>query len=147
MQTGPCGVLVDDDPDGLTLTRVFLLRVWPDLEVVTFSNGLEALAYLVSAPASLVLTDFRMPGMDGLQLTGHLRSMGNQVPIIVMSGNPVEPQALAAGADAFLRKSDIPAKLGGVLHSLGLVLSASRDESWQIPEFHPEPLNGYDSRG
>ncbi len=121
-------MLVDDDPDVLTLTRVFLLRIWPDLEVVTFSNGLEALAYLVGEPANLVLTDFRMPEMDGLELTSHLRSMENQVPVIVMSGNPIEAQALAAGADAFLAKNDLPAKLGEALVSLGLRPTSFPDE-------------------
>lgn len=138
-------MLVDDDPDVLTLTRVFLLRMWPDLEVVTFPNGLEALAYLVGAPANLVLTDFRMPEMDGLQLTSHLRSMENQVPIIVMSGNPIEAQALSAGADAFLRKSDIPAKLSEVLHSLRLLPTGSPDDQRQFTGYHPARPNAYDS--
>lgn len=137
-------MVVDDDPDVLTLTRVFLLRVWPDLEVVTFSNGLEALAYLVSAPASFVLTDFRMPEMDGLQLTGHLRSMENPVPIIVMSGNPIEAQALAVGADVFLLKNDLRAKLGEVLQSLGLLPAESADERRQLTGLHSARPNAYD---
>ena len=140
-------MLVDDDPDVLTLTRVFLLRIWPDLEVVTFSNGLEALAYLVGEPANLVLTDFRMPEMDGLELTSHLRSMENQVPVIVMSGNPIEAQALAAGADAFLAKNDIPAKLGEALVSLGLLPTQFPDEGRKMMTgYHAARPDAFDSR-
>lgn len=127
------------------LTRVYIQRIWPDLEVVTFANGLEALAYLLGEPANLVLTDFRMPAMDGLQLTSHLRSMENQVPVIVMSGNPIEAQALAAGADVFLLKNDLPAKLGGALRSLGLLPTESSDKERQMMTgSHPARTNAYD---
>ena len=119
MHAGPRCVLVDDDADFSSMIRQFLRRICPGLEVVAFADGLAALAFLTTSEADLVLTDFRMPQMNGIELTRRLRALARQTPIVVMSGNAVEAQALAAGANAFLSKSALPGRLGTMLASLG----------------------------
>ena len=69
-------------------------------------NGQEALDELKVWPADLVITDLRMPVMDGLELCKHIRAHSN-VPIIVLSvkgEEAIKVQALDAGADDYITK-------------------------------------------
>lgn len=111
-------VLLDDDADFRLLMERLLAHRRPGLACVAFSNGIEALAYLADHEADFVITDFRMPSMDGLQFIGRLRAAGSRVPIAMISGNGVANEAFAAGANVFLSKADIPGKLDEVLRCL-----------------------------
>jgi diguanylate cyclase (GGDEF)-like protein/PAS domain S-box-containing protein len=68
----------------------------------------EALDWLASSCADLIVTDFRMPGMDGAEFTRHVRNSENgaDVPVIVITAyddRAFRLQALEAGATDFLR--------------------------------------------
>jgi diguanylate cyclase (GGDEF)-like protein/PAS domain S-box-containing protein len=68
----------------------------------------EALEWLNSSSPDLIVTDFRMPGMDGAEFTRHVRNSGNgaDVPVIVITAyddRAFRLQALEAGATDFLR--------------------------------------------
>lgn len=82
-------LIVDDEPDILMLlTTTFRLA---GHEVLEASDGIAALQLLESRRPDLVVTDLRMPRMDGSALISRLR--GNlataRIPIIVVSGSPV----------------------------------------------------------
>src|SRR5207253_6399919 len=51
----------------------------------TASDGNEALEKLAQVPADVILTDLNMPGMDGFELLGKLRNMGDSPPAIVLT--------------------------------------------------------------
>ncbi len=75
--------------------------------VLTASDGREALDTLMSEPVDLVITDLKMPVMDGLELTRRLRSQPSKarIPILMVSGEGAdEAQALEAGVSRFLPK-------------------------------------------
>lgn len=75
--------------------------------VLTASDGREALDTLMSEPVDLVITDLKMPVMDGLELTRRLRSHPSKarIPILMVSGEGAdEAQALEAGVSRFLPK-------------------------------------------
>ena len=85
------------------------------LRILLESAGFAARPYasaaaLLSAGQGIsgcVLTDVRMPGMDGLELQEQLNSRGLRLPVIVMTGQadiPVAVQAMKAGAVDFLEK-------------------------------------------
>lgn len=61
----------------------FLRRRSPDL--VTAENGSEALECFKNHPPDILITDLRMPDMDGLELTQHIRELGFDTPIIITS--------------------------------------------------------------
>lgn len=59
-------------------------------------NGQKALDILESRRVDLVLTDIRMPIMDGLELTAELRASHPEVPVVLMTGFPSVDTAVAA---------------------------------------------------
>src|SRR5467141_2792983 len=75
--------------------------------VETASNGLDAAAKLENAPVQAVITDLRMPGMDGLELLQHVRRTKPALPVILLSAYgtvPTAVDAMKAGATDFLLK-------------------------------------------
>src|SRR5438094_4667855 len=75
--------------------------------VETASNGLDAVSKLESAPVQAVITDLRMPGLDGLELLQHIRRSQRALPVIVLSAYgtvPTAVDAMKAGATDFLLK-------------------------------------------
>jgi len=80
-------LIVDDEPiimDGLSR----IIR-WKDYGVsiaASASDGYEALSILEKEPADLIITDIKMPGMDGLQLIQSIRERGLHTKIIILSG-------------------------------------------------------------
>lgn len=86
--TGPIGrlLLVDDEPlVGQSMARVLRRRGW----AVTFEgDGASALARAAQEAFDVVLTDYSMPGMNGLELARALKESGFSAPILLMTGNP-----------------------------------------------------------
>lgn len=80
-------LIVDDEPiimDGLSQ----IIR-WKDYGVsiaASASDGYEALSILEKEPINLIITDIKMPGMDGLQLIQAIRDRGLNTKIIILSG-------------------------------------------------------------
>src|SRR2546427_2557643 len=75
--------------------------------VETAADGLAAAAKLENAPVQAVITDLRMPGMDGLELLQHVRRTKPALPVIVLSAYgtvPTAVDAMKAGATDFLLK-------------------------------------------
>src|SRR5262245_28665168 len=88
------------------LARV--IRSLGDYEVVEASNGREALA-ACNGPVEIVITDWSMPGMGGLELVRHLRNDPalSAVRILMVSGRGAEDdvrQAAEAGVDDYILK-------------------------------------------
>jgi two-component system response regulator FixJ len=101
--TGPVHV-VDDDEAVRDSLRFAL-----ELEGLTVRTYADAHALLAAdlPPAGCVVTDFRMPEIDGLQLQARLAERGVRLPVIVMTAYgdiPVAVRALKAGAVDFLEK-------------------------------------------
>ena len=81
-------LVVDDDPEMLSMVRDFLVRA--GFQVKAFGNSTEAFRYLNSGSADalsteLLLTDLRMPDLDGLDLMQQVRRLPHQFPVIVMT--------------------------------------------------------------
>ncbi|MBX3159579.1 MAG: sigma-54-dependent Fis family transcriptional regulator [Deltaproteobacteria bacterium] len=96
-------LLVDDEPGVLfTLNELLVER---GHRVVTARSGNEALSKLDEADA--VLTDLSMPGMDGLELMGHVVQRDATMPVILLTAHGSERVAVAAmkqGAYDYLTK-------------------------------------------
>jgi two-component system chemotaxis response regulator CheY len=123
MQAADLDVLIVDDHEGM---RVLLARVLVRAGVQRVrqtANGAEALAALAERPASLVLADRNMPGMNGLAFVGALRANTalNHARIIMISGDVSDEHrkaARAAGVDAVLEKPISPRDLLSAIEAL-----------------------------
>lgn len=81
----PHVVVVDDDASILTLLAASL-KAGLGAEVSTFDSGEAALASWSSGrPASMLMTDFSMPGINGLQLARRVRALDPTLPIVMLS--------------------------------------------------------------
>jgi CheY-like chemotaxis protein len=122
MHATPRCVLIDDDGDFLTFVRRILGAISPDFELIEFTGAHEAFEYFTQHRVDLIITDYRMPLMDGLTLIAAVRTLDREVPIIMMSGDDVGEKALAAGANVFVPKSAFARQLSSVLTQLGIHL-------------------------
>ena len=96
-------LVVDDDPNMRFLLRlIFESRGY---EVIEAQHGVAALIRIKSALPDLVVTDIKMPVMDGGALIKHLRSHPQtaDLPIVAVTANG-SAQAVAAEADVVLDK-------------------------------------------
>ncbi len=98
-------LIVDDDPSVRASLADALQS--PGLGVSTAKDGEEALALLGESPVHLVLTDLRMPGIDGVELLRRIRARAPAVDVILMTAHDDMPnvvEAMREGAREFLVK-------------------------------------------
>src|SRR4051794_2552695 len=98
-------LLVDDDPDLLKLISLRLTSA--GYRVRTADSGETALAALAVARPAAVITDLRMPGIDGLQLFAAIHREHPALPVIILTAHGTIPDAVSAtqrGVFGFLTK-------------------------------------------
>ncbi len=112
-------LLFVDDEEGV---RVSWSRYFSEkgFDVATAPSGEHALSSLAERPADVVVSDYRMPGSDGLQLLEQVHEQHPETPFIILTGYGSEDlasEALRKGAFAYLRKPVDPETLTGMLTS------------------------------
>lgn len=99
-------VHVIDDDEGVRQSLAFLLGT-AGLPVRVHDSAVAFLAALPDADDGCIVTDVRMPEIDGLELQRRLRAQGNTMPVVVMTGHgdvALAVQAMKAGAVDFIEK-------------------------------------------
>jgi len=76
-------VVVDDEEQITELIKTFILLTSKDAQVYTFTNPLDARAFVASKAVHMLITDYKMPGMDGIEL---MESTPSGVKKILISG-------------------------------------------------------------
>jgi glycosyltransferase involved in cell wall biosynthesis/CheY-like chemotaxis protein len=146
-------LLVEDDPDVLELTRLFLERDL-ELNIDVCSSVKEALRKLNNKIYNVIVSDYLMPEIDGIQLLKTLKFQGIETPFIVFTGQGGEDiaiEALNSGATFYLQKSENPrfqfAKLRKMIHEAAL--KQKTEETYRehnicvvIPAYNEELLIG-----
>jgi two-component system response regulator PilR (NtrC family) len=103
---GPERILVVDDEPGMCQFLAIMLRK-EGYQVTTASNGPEALEHVRSDEFHCVLTDVKMPGMDGLELLDAIKDLDATLPVVVMTAYASDKAAIDAmnrGAFQYLEK-------------------------------------------
>ena len=100
--------IIDDMLPNALLLKSYMKRI-NDIEALTFTDPVEALARCGEVVPDLVLLDYRMPNMDGVEFLRRFRATQRlkDVPVIMIAGEEGKEafyQALSAGANEFLRK-------------------------------------------
>ncbi|WP_136798610.1 sigma-54-dependent transcriptional regulator [Desulfosediminicola ganghwensis] len=100
-------LLVDDEPDfSRGLSRLISVE-YPEIQISTASSGEEALAAVAGNQVDLVITDLRMPGMDGITLSKKLLEIQPGIKVVLLTGYGTIEKAVEAvrlGAFDFLTK-------------------------------------------
>lgn len=120
-------LVVDDDFQSLSSTGRILEHAGH--EVLTLQSGVDALLKIPSFAPDLIVTDVRMPGMDGKSFVSSYQKRGLEIPFIVMTAFGEIQDAvefMKMGAVDFLLK---PFKKQDLLSSVSQVLSRSRNPS------------------
>jgi two-component system response regulator MprA len=108
----PTVLIVDDDPKLLKMLQRTL--TYENLNVLTASNGLEALPIVSAHSPDLIIVDWMMPKMDGLAFIQKLRADENQTMILMLTARDAienRVEGLENGADDYLVKPFAPAEL------------------------------------
>jgi DNA-binding NtrC family response regulator len=88
-------ILVVDD-ELLIRDLLYDFFITQDWDITVAEDGQRALDYLASERFDAVLTDLKMPGLDGMELITRIRDVHKYLPIIIMTGYPSLESALDA---------------------------------------------------
>jgi two-component system response regulator MprA len=112
-------LIADDDQKLLKMLRRTL--IYEGFEVVTAADGREALAQLGAHRPDVIVLDWLMPGLDGIQVTERLREAGDDTMILMLTARDAiedRVEGLGSGADDYLVKPFAPAELLARIHAL-----------------------------
>jgi len=101
---------VDDEPALVEITKGFLEKNG-EFEVTTFTSAVDAIKDLESTSYDVLVSDYEMPDLDGIEFLKRLRSEGIDTPFIIFSGRGREDvliEAINNGADFYLQKGGKP---------------------------------------
>lgn len=99
-------MIVDDEPDMLSMLRLVIEKKCSS-SVISAATGLIALEQLSRCRPDVILTDIKMPDLDGLELLTKIRQLDQTISIVIMTGYgtiDMAVQALKDGAYDFLQK-------------------------------------------
>lgn len=116
-------ILIVDDSKAMRMIVIRTLRQagYGHHDLAEATNGAEALAAARAAGPDLILSDWNMPEMNGLQLLEGLRAEGYKGPFCFVtseSTDDMKERAFAAGAKAFVTKPFTPEALASALGSV-----------------------------
>ncbi|HET6399299.1 MAG TPA: response regulator [Candidatus Thermoplasmatota archaeon] len=123
----PRVLVVDDEEDILLALRSFLRRALPGVDIVTASSGRLGLERLAAGDIDIILSDYRMPEMDGLRFLELAGLMAPSVPRMMFTAYPDMQLSMRAVNEAriihFFTKPVDPQQVRDVL---AVVLDAQR---------------------
>jgi DNA-binding NtrC family response regulator len=99
-------MIVDDEPDMLSMLRLIVEKKCA-CRVISASSGLVALKQLSQCRPDVILSDIKMPDLDGLELLKHIRQHDRTISVVIMTGYgtiDMAVRALKDGAYDFLQK-------------------------------------------
>ena len=122
---------VDDEPALLDLGKLYLEK-GGEFAVDVIASAGNALGLLDKKGYDAIISDYQMPGMDGIALLKEVRRRGNTVPFILFTGRGREEiviQALNEGADFYLQKGGAPsAQFAELAHKVRHAVQRRRAE-------------------
>jgi CheY-like chemotaxis protein len=101
-------VILDDEPVSLAVIKQLVAKL-PDCDAHAFTESSAALIWCMNNSCDLVIVDYMMPALDGVEFTRRLRSLPNarRTPVVMVSAvvdDQVIRRALQSGVDDFLHK-------------------------------------------
>ncbi len=153
-------LVVDDEPNLLRAVAACLRG--EGFDVVTARSGAEALVRVAESVPDLVVSDIRMPGMDGYQLARRLRASSRTAltPVVFLTAKDETAdriEGFRTGVDAYLTKPFEPDELVAVIRSIlsrverthaeiARLVGSSQGEAAQAIRFQDEALTEAEER-
>lgn len=103
----PTILIVDDEPNQRFILEQALQMLADTWHIIVVTSAIEALAQIEKQLPDLIITDYHMPGMTGLELIEQVRKHPTRIPIILMTAYNTPELQLAArhlGVDHALTK-------------------------------------------
>ncbi len=111
-------LFVDDEEEVREQARIYLEKEDEDIEITTASSGKEGLKLLERKNYDVIVSDYLMPGIDGIEFLKKVRARGNKIPLIIFTGKAgrkVADRAKKLGGNHFLLKGNDPKETYSVL--------------------------------
>ncbi len=119
---------VDDEPSLLEIGSIYLENA--GFAVKKAESATEALALLKITKPDVIVSDYQMPGMDGIEFLKHIRAKDNHIPFILFTGKGREEIAIEAfenGADFYLQKGGDPkSQFAELVHKIHAAINRHR---------------------
>ncbi len=118
-------LVVDDELDMLTLLRM-MIEDSTNYEVETTNNASEAVKILSEKDIDLVISDLKMPGMDGMELFDEIKDIKPDIPVIIITAYgslEIADEAMKKGVADFITK---PFRKDNILFTINRVLELAR---------------------
>jgi CheY-like chemotaxis protein len=128
MSALPKILIVDDDHDTLDLLEIFLYK---DYDLVTAMNGFEALSKVETEKPALIMTDIKMPVMDGIRFFNSLRrhSSAQNIPVIAITSFTKEHAARSLTSLGFKAVIAKPPDCAAVTETVAKILKPAPQAS------------------
>jgi two-component system response regulator AtoC len=133
--SAPLVLLVDDDPAVLTVLEALLEQA--GFGSVSVDSAQEAIELLDARPFDVVLSDVKMPEMDGIELLRKVVSRRSDLPVVLITAHgtvPMAVEAMKAGAADFLLK---PFDRAEVIFVLRKAILAAQHDGNELPPSRP----------
>ncbi len=137
MQGGESGLskisvlYVDDEPALLDIGKIFLEKT-NSFSVAIITSAKDALNLLSEKSFDAIVSDYQMPGMDGIEFLKEIRGRGNTTPFLIFTGKGREEiviEALNEGADFYIQKGGSPkSQFAELAHKIKKAVQAKRAE-------------------
>jgi len=99
-------VSIDDNENNLFLVEAICMEI--GLNVTSFSDPLEALMYVLKNPIDMILIDYMMPNLNGLEFVKEFRNINKLIPIVMITAagddDDIHKEAFDLGVNDFLKK-------------------------------------------
>jgi DNA-binding NtrC family response regulator len=136
-------LIVDDEPDVLSSLEALLAYSLPDVKILTASSGAKGMVIARANVLDMVLSDFRMPKMDGVQFLRQARVVQADIPMVIMSADSESEFAQQAFGVAGLKL--VLSKPFDLQNLVGLVRSfLGHEPTVPVPK---APLPSFDEEG
>jgi CheY-like chemotaxis protein len=125
-------LIADDDPRVLLILRAILERMRGGYLVVAAGSGTEALEKIEDRPFDLVITDVRMPGVDGIELVEAIRALNRNTAVIWITAYGCHKLQAECDRLAVHCCLDKPLRIGEIrqaaLEALGIDISSEKTD-------------------
>ncbi len=136
MNEYPAILIVEDNPDHLNLTELALHKELPEAQILRAATAAECQTTLVDISPDLIILDYSLPDMSGLELLKRVRETHEDVPVLMVTGQGNERiavEAMKSGASDYIIKSDnylttLPATVRNILEHSQVKLRLQEQE-------------------